>query len=344
MSEVAIHLQASIRARAEALFEGHRERQWRRTDQTFMWLMLVQWLAAIVVAATWSPTSWAGRSSTVHLHVYAAILLGGVLSSLPIALAMLRPGWVGTRQVIAVSQMLWSALLIHLSGGRIETHFHVFGSLAFLALYRDWRVLVTATVVVAGDHLLRGILWPASVYGVLNPEWWRFLEHAFWVVFEDIVLIGACVAGVREWRLISERQAQIEALRASQEDKARALDASLRQLRTSQEAQSRTERLAAVGQLASNIGGELRRPLAALHDAHADLRRRLSISPNGEIVRLEPRLQLQLEAIEREIAACTRIADGLLTTAPIELGRGAPAGLEPAMGSRPLPRARRPTA
>ena len=46
-------------------------------------------------------------------------------------------------------QSLMSALLIHLSGGRIETHFHIFGSLAFLACYRDWRVLVAASAVVA---------------------------------------------------------------------------------------------------------------------------------------------------------------------------------------------------
>ena len=46
-----------------------------------------------------------------------------------------------TRYTIATAQMLMSALLIHLTGGRIETHFHVFGSLAFLAFYRDWRVL-----------------------------------------------------------------------------------------------------------------------------------------------------------------------------------------------------------
>ena len=52
--------------------------------------------------------------------------------------------------------MLMGALLIHLTGGRIETHFHVFGSLAFLAFYRDWRVLVPATIVVALDHMLRG--------------------------------------------------------------------------------------------------------------------------------------------------------------------------------------------
>jgi len=46
-----------------------------------------------------------------------------------------------TRHVIAIGQMLDSAPSHHLTGGRIETHFHVFCSLAFLAfLYRDWRV------------------------------------------------------------------------------------------------------------------------------------------------------------------------------------------------------------
>ena len=71
---------------------------------------------------------------------------------LPVALALFQPGRALTRHTIAVAQMLTSAVLIHLTGGRIETHFHVFGSLAFLAFYRDWQVLITATVVVAADH------------------------------------------------------------------------------------------------------------------------------------------------------------------------------------------------
>ena len=48
--------------------------------------------------------------------------------------------------------MMTSALLIHLTGGRIETHFHIFGSLAFLAFYRDWKVMISASVVVVIDH------------------------------------------------------------------------------------------------------------------------------------------------------------------------------------------------
>ena len=133
------------------------------------------------------PQTWIGATSYTHLHVWAAIFLGGAISGLPVYLALKRPGRSSTRHTIAVAQMLTSALLIHLTGGRIETHFHVFGSLAFLAFYRDWRVLVSATVVVAVDHLLRGLFWPQSVFGVLTPSSWRWLEHAGWVIFEDVL-------------------------------------------------------------------------------------------------------------------------------------------------------------
>src|SRR2546428_743790 len=106
--------------------------------------------------------------------------------------------------------MLTSALLIHLTGGRIETHFHVFGSLAFLAFYRDWRVLLPATVIVALDHLLRGIFWPQSVYGVLTASEWRWLEHAAWVIFEDIFLTLSCLRSTREMWEIAECTAALE--------------------------------------------------------------------------------------------------------------------------------------
>ena len=61
-------------------------------------------------------------------------------------------------------------------------------------------MLVPATIVVALDHLLRGIFWPQSVYGVLVASQWRWLEHAAWVIFEDIFLVVSCVRSVAEMR------------------------------------------------------------------------------------------------------------------------------------------------
>ncbi|HKR66473.1 MAG TPA: two-component sensor histidine kinase, partial [Thermoanaerobaculia bacterium] len=172
------------------------------------------------------------KERVVHMHVWVAVIGGAGIALLPILMAIFRPGTKLTRHVIAASQMLSSALLIHLTGGRIETHFHVFGSLAFLAFYLDWQVILTATIVVAADHFLRGIFWPESVYGVANAEWWRFLEHAAWVVFEDIFLIWSCVYGLREARLAAIRQAEIEQLTEQEQLKSAALEMALAEMQS----------------------------------------------------------------------------------------------------------------
>ena len=201
-----------------------------RIDRMFAVLLVVQYLAGIIGALVVSPYAWQGKERVLHMHVWVAILGGAGIIILPILMAIFRPGTVLTRHVIAASQMLSSALLIHLTGGRIETHFHVFGSLAFLAFYLDWQVLITATVIVAADHFLRGIYWPESVYGVANAEWWRFLEHAGWVVFEDVFLIWSCILGNRELAASAARQAEVEHLSEQEQLKSAALEMALAEM------------------------------------------------------------------------------------------------------------------
>src|SRR5947207_10095598 len=169
-----------------------------------------QWIAGIIFAVYVSPLTWYGPVSQTHIHVWAAVVLGGAICLFPAMLGIFRAGATSTRYTIAVAQMLMGALLIHLTGGRIETHFHVFGSLAFLAFYRDWKVLVPATIVVALDHMLRGALWPQSVYGVLVASQWRWIEHAAWVVFEDVFLLVSCRRSILEMRDTADRTAALE--------------------------------------------------------------------------------------------------------------------------------------
>lgn len=201
---------SEVAVRAEELFEQRFQANVRRTDRLFAYLLVGQWLFAILLALVVSPYSWAGLTRSVHLHVYLALFLGAAINALPLALIWTRPGAPVTRTSVAVAQMLWSGLLIHLTGGRLETHFHVFGSLAFIAFYRDWKLLVPATLVVSLDHLLRQLFFPESVFGVSTPESWRFLEHSAWVLFEDAFLAFSCVQGVREMRGLAKQQARIE--------------------------------------------------------------------------------------------------------------------------------------
>jgi hypothetical protein len=175
--------------RAALLFDEMRMRIFKQTDRLFAGLMVLQWLGGIVAALCLSPRTWAGSESYVNIHVWAAVFLGGALACLPVALVLLCPGSTLTRHVIAVCEMLFSALLIDLTGGRIETHFHVFGALALLAFYRDWRVLITASAVVAIHHGIFGVLAPQDVYGVYVIQPWRWVEHTGWVFFEDVFLI-----------------------------------------------------------------------------------------------------------------------------------------------------------
>ena len=201
---------AATRTRALEIFREMQAAVTRHTDHIFSRLMLCQWVAAVAAAALISPKTWAGSQSQLHIHVLAAVFLGGLITALPVFMALKHPGTVLTRHTVAVGQMLMSALLIHLTGGRIETHFHIFGSLAILAFYRDWRVLISASAVVYADHLLRGIFWPQSVYGVMTAPIWRSLEHAGWVVFEVTFLIISIRKSLRETLNVAERQAKLE--------------------------------------------------------------------------------------------------------------------------------------
>jgi len=196
--------------RAHEIYDEMSQHDYRQTDRMFAGLMVLQWIAGIVAALVVSPRAWAGEVSSTHVHVWAAILLGGAITAIPVAMALEFPGETLTRHAIAIGQMLTSALLIHLTGGRIETHFHVFGSLAFLAFYRDWKVLVSGTIVVAIDHFARGMFWPQSVYGVAVVEPWRWLEHAGWVAFEDVFLTLSIVRTVKDKMGIALQQAKLE--------------------------------------------------------------------------------------------------------------------------------------
>ncbi|QDV72040.1 ATP-binding protein [Botrimarina mediterranea] len=180
------------------------------TDRVFSFLLVAQWAAAIVCALTLSPRAWVGSQSSPHIHLVAALLVGGLLTVFPVWLARNRSGEYLTRLVITAAQMMFSALLIHLMGGRIEAHFHIFGSLALLSFYRDFRVFVPAVVLILSDHLFRGVYWPQSVFGVSEPALFEALEHGGWVLFETAFLVwGIAQSRDHLWRM-AELQASLE--------------------------------------------------------------------------------------------------------------------------------------
>lgn len=155
------------------------EHGYRRTDRFLAWLLLGHLAFALALApirGTW----------------ISALLIGGGLSGAAMLVAWMAPGRLATRLTIGSTIMLYSGLIIYQTGGMIEMHFHVFGGLAFLLMYRDWRVPVVGAVVIAVHHVVlhelqhRGV--PVFVFAD-HMGYHIVAIHAAWVVFETSVLV-----------------------------------------------------------------------------------------------------------------------------------------------------------
>ena len=192
-----MHSSESRQSAARQRFEQELQKTHVSIDRAFSVLLILQWLFCVGCAFLVSPRTWFGAESAVHVHLWLAIGLGGLISSLPIALSILAPGAYLTRFVVASAQALMSGLIIHLMSGRIEAHFHVFGVLAFLSFYRDRSLYLPMVGIIAIDHLLRGLFIPESIYGIESPTLVRSIEHAMWVLYETFFLLFGITQGRR---------------------------------------------------------------------------------------------------------------------------------------------------
>jgi diguanylate cyclase len=95
-----------------------------------------------------------------------------------------------------------SAVIVHLSGGVVEAHFHFFVMIGVITLYQDWLPFGLALGYVVIHHSVLGLLAPHDVFNhaaaVRSPWKWALIHGAF--------VLAASVAYLVNWRL-SERQA-----------------------------------------------------------------------------------------------------------------------------------------
>ena len=121
-----------------------------------------------------------------------ALLVGVPAAAMPLVLLRLAPGALAGRVAVAVSFMLFPALMIHLARGMLEMHFGVFVMLAFLVVYCDWRLIVLAAGVIAVHHLGFNFLQSVNAGVYVLPQSASLgiiLVHAAFVVFESAVLV-----------------------------------------------------------------------------------------------------------------------------------------------------------
>ena len=89
-----------------------------------------------------------------------------------------------------------SAVLVHISNGAIEAHFHYFVMLGLVLLYQDWVPFLMYITFVLMQHSVMGMIDPGSVYnhpaGTANPWIWGMIHALF--------IAGASAVGFIVWR------------------------------------------------------------------------------------------------------------------------------------------------
>lgn len=148
---------------------------------------------------------------TSTFAITASILVGIVAS---ISYTLLR-GTPAFGIIVGILIMTMSAIMIQIQLGRIEMHFHIFGSMALLLIYKRWLPIVAAAGVIAVHHLivtalqLEGISMGDLPIMIFNYgcNWGITFIHAAFVVFEASILIYFSII-MRRDELVAEKLVQ----------------------------------------------------------------------------------------------------------------------------------------
>jgi diguanylate cyclase (GGDEF)-like protein len=156
----------------------------RRRHHTIVWLM---WVHVVGLTAF-----GLFQGQTVPHMAFE-----GALLALPALLATSE--WVPLRMRVAAASfglITASAMLVHLSNGVVEAHFHFFVMIGVLTLYQDWMAFGIAIGYVVLHHGILGVLSPDQVYNhaeaIAHPWRWAMIHGAF--------VLAASAAHVVAWR------------------------------------------------------------------------------------------------------------------------------------------------
>jgi len=170
------------------------------------------------------PAAWRRRHrlllTLLWLHVPAIVLFAvamgtplahGAGEAAPVAALAGLAGWgpFGGRiraALTTVGLFSCSAILVHLSGGYIEAHFHFFLVVGLVALYQDWVAFLLGVGYVVLHHGLAGALAPEAVYNhpAAQAHPWR------WATIHGAFILVACGTALTGWRLKEEERARAE--------------------------------------------------------------------------------------------------------------------------------------
>jgi diguanylate cyclase (GGDEF)-like protein/PAS domain S-box-containing protein len=167
------------------------------------------------------------------LHVPIIVIYGfatgnGILHNLAEATPTALMGFFATRKWIdrrsramlaGLGLMIASAVLVHLSGGVTEMHFHFFVMLGVISLYQDWQPFLISIAFVALHHGVMGVIRPEDVFD--NPVAWR--KPLLWAGVHAFFVLCAAAVSITSWGIVEAGHRRSRAQLEGSERRFRAL-------------------------------------------------------------------------------------------------------------------------
>jgi diguanylate cyclase (GGDEF)-like protein len=95
-----------------------------------------------------------------------------------------------------------SAMLVQMSHGLIEMHFHFFVMLFVITFYQDWVTFLLAAAYVGIDHGVVGVIAPRLLYN--HADAWH--SPVKWAIVHAAFISGAGIAAITNWRLVERAE------------------------------------------------------------------------------------------------------------------------------------------
>lgn len=285
-----------------------------KVDRLFAVLLIFEFFAALFFAYFFTESTWIGQSPHKSLHITVSLIFAGLSTAIPCYRIWRWPGDYANRYIATTAQIIYSILFIHLTGGHLESHFHIFGSLGFLYAYRDFRPLILAFVISAIDHLFRGFYFPMSIFGAPAADLVKALEHIGWAAFANVILFFAIKGSRNEMRTIAQQQMRLQETMASIEEqvaiRTEELQASRNTILEQQESLINVSKMSALGEMAGGIAHEINTPLGVIQMRSDQL---LDACREGDLKNED--LLMGLISIGQTVTRISKVINGLRTFA-----------------------------
>jgi signal transduction histidine kinase len=163
--------------------------------------LLLSWILGLHIPALFAfgvSQGYGVEHSALEVALPAALLLFGQLARQRRLKAFF----------VTAGLVFCSTVIVHLSGGMIEAHFHFFILIGLIALYEDWVPFVWNVVFVVVSHGLGNTFAADLMYNhsaAQNKPW-------TWALIHGVSVLAACAGVIIFWRNVEQEKERSEAL------------------------------------------------------------------------------------------------------------------------------------